>query len=73
MKRKIVKQGAATLMISLPSKWCKKFGLKKGDEVDIETANDSLLVSPKEIKVKSEVDKGSTFSVIIPIRSYIEE
>ncbi len=56
MRRKIVKQGAATLMISLPSKWCKKFGLKKGDEIDIESINENLLVSSKGIKTKQETE-----------------
>jgi len=55
MKRKIVKQGAATLMISLPSKWCKKFNLEKGKEVDIEEANENLIVSVKKIKGKEKV------------------
>jgi len=56
MRRKIVKQGAATLMISLPSKWCKKSGLKKGDEIDIESINNNLIVSSKEIKTKKETE-----------------
>jgi len=56
MKRKIVKQGAATLMISLPSKWCKKFGLEKGDEINIEAIKSNLLVSPEEVKRKNETE-----------------
>ncbi len=45
MKRKLVKQGAATLMVSLPSKWTKKLALEKGDEVSLEEFEGSLLVS----------------------------
>lgn len=56
MKRKIVKQGAATMMISLPSKWCKKFGIGKGDEVDIEEVNENLLINTKEIKGKAKTE-----------------
>jgi phosphate uptake regulator len=44
MRRRIVQQGPATLMISLPAKWVKKQGLKKGDEVDIELEESTLLV-----------------------------
>ena len=33
MKRKLVKQGAGTMMISLPTKWIKENNLDKGDEV----------------------------------------
>src|SRR3989338_3606175 len=47
MKRKLVQQGASTLMISLPSKWAKQFNLKKGDEVDI-NEKDKLLIIAKE-------------------------
>ncbi len=45
MKRKVVKQGAATLMVSLPSKWTKRFELKKGEEINIEELGDNLLIS----------------------------
>ena len=53
MKRKLVKQGAATLMISLPSKWTKQFNLKKGDEIDIEEKGKNIVIGTqpsKEIK-----------------------
>ena len=56
MKRKIVKQGAATLMVSLPSKWCKQFSIEKGDEVNMEATDSNLIISPKEIKIKSETE-----------------
>ena len=36
MKRKIVKQGSATMTISLPATWIKKFNLKVGDELEID-------------------------------------
>ncbi len=35
MFRKVSKIGPSTLMISLPSKWVKKFGIKKGHELDV--------------------------------------
>ena len=35
MKRKLVRQGAATMMISLPSKWIKENKLEKGSEVEL--------------------------------------
>jgi phosphate uptake regulator len=44
MKRKLVKQGAATMMISLPSKWVKENNLGKGSEVDLEENGKSLVV-----------------------------
>jgi len=45
MKRKVVKQGASTLTVSLPSKWSQKFGLKSGDEIHVEEKDNSLLFS----------------------------
>ncbi len=48
MKRKLVKQGAATLMVSLPSKWAKENGLDKGDEVEIEEQGKGILIRAEE-------------------------
>ena len=36
MKRKVVQQGPSTLMVSLPAKWAKRLGIKKGDEINID-------------------------------------
>jgi phosphate uptake regulator len=44
MKRKIIKQGPSTLMISLPSKWVKEQNIKKGQEIDVEEKEDSLIL-----------------------------
>jgi len=56
MKRKLVKQGAATLMVSLPSKWIKENNLGKGDEVEVEEAGRELILSTKELaKGRQEV------------------
>lgn len=45
MKRKLIEQGGVTLMLSLPREWIKKFGLKRGDEVDIASKDKDLLIS----------------------------
>ena len=50
MKRKLVKQGAATLMISLPANWIKANHLDKGDEVDIGESNNDLVIKPGSLK-----------------------
>jgi len=54
MKRRLVKQGAATLMVSLPSEWAKKLSLEKGDEVNVEEQDHELIVSKSEIKSKRQ-------------------
>ncbi|MBW3011370.1 hypothetical protein KY326_04070, partial [Candidatus Woesearchaeota archaeon] len=58
MKRKLVKQGTATLTVSLPTSWTNKFRLKPGDEIDIEEiSGDLFLRSKKEFKIqKSKID-----------------
>src|SRR3989338_3848322 len=45
MKRKLVQQGEATLMVSLPSKWIKDNEMQKGDSVDLEEHEGKLVLS----------------------------
>lgn len=56
MKRKLVKQGAATMMISLPSKWIKANKLEKGDEINLEEKGKELIINTeKTTKEKKEI------------------
>ena len=56
MKRKIAQIGPSTLMISLPSKWAKKFNLKKGHELEITENNEKLIVSTQNEIQKNELE-----------------
>ena len=56
MERKVVQHGPSTLMISLPSKWVKKKGLKKGDELDVEQKENNLIISLDKRKQKTEIN-----------------
>jgi len=56
MKRKLVKQGVATLMVSLPSKWAKQNKLQKGDEIDIFEKENNLVLTLGDHKIKSETE-----------------
>lgn len=56
MRRKVVQQGPSTLMISLPSKWVKKTGINKGDEVDVEIKDGNLLISTDAFNANKEID-----------------
>jgi len=56
MKRKLVRQGAATMMISLPSKWIKENKLDKGDEVDVENIGNKLEISLDLNEKRKEVE-----------------
>jgi len=68
MKRKLVQQGAATLMVSLPRKWIKAFNLKKGDEINIQEQNQNLVLSGQETSIKKELTLNLTHKTEAPIR-----
>ena len=57
MKRKLVKQGTTTLMISLPSKWLKNNALNKGDEIEISDDQNGLIITKGAAKQQKK--KGS--------------
>ena len=58
MKRKVVMHGPATLIVSLPSKWVKQQGLKRGDEVEVSEEGGKLCISTeKKVELKTvEID-----------------
>lgn len=68
MKRKVVQQGASTLMVSLPSKWARNFNLIKGDEVEIEEFNDKLVLTVKPLKANRETILSFTSEIESAIR-----
>ena len=49
-KRKVSLIGPSTLMVSLPSKWVKEFGVKKGDEINITENGPNLLLESQKLK-----------------------
>jgi phosphate uptake regulator len=73
MRRKVVKHGPSTLIISLPVKWTKQYGITRGSELDVEEKGKTLLVSteshaePRRIEV--DVSKLDRTSIIFYIRS----
>jgi len=52
MKRKVVKLGPATLVVSLPSKWARKTNVNAGDEVELDEREDGLLISTERTSRK---------------------
>lgn len=77
MKRKLVKQGAATLMVSLPSKWAKENHLDKGDEVALEEDGNNLIIklsedTKKEQKATIDVTNYSPLVNVVLIHLYIK-
>ncbi len=58
MKRNVVKQGPSTLMVSIPTKWVKKYNIKKGQQVEVEEKGRDLIISTtsKTETKKKEID-----------------
>jgi len=71
MKRKLVKQGVATLMISLPSKWIKKFSLKKGDEISLEELDNKLIITRDKVSSKKQIELNIKNNTESAIRTFI--
>ncbi|MEA3514647.1 MAG: AbrB/MazE/SpoVT family DNA-binding domain-containing protein [Nanoarchaeota archaeon] len=71
MKRKVVRHGSATLTISLPSKWAKKFDIKQGDELEIEEEGSSLAISTEKYLKLNECEFVIDPGTISYIRSII--
>lgn len=67
MKRKLVKQGINTLMVSLPSKWVKQQHLSKGENVEIQQLGKNILVTGSTELLRQE----TAIHLITPIESSI--
>jgi len=48
MKRKIVQHGCSSLTITLPHAWITKFGIKKGDELELTEQGNIIIISTKQ-------------------------
>ncbi len=58
MRRKIVQQGTATLMVSLPAGWVRKNGIEKGAEVEVQEQKDRIIILPtaEALAARIEID-----------------
>jgi len=70
MRRKLVQHGEKTLMVSLPAKWVKAQGLKKGDEVVLAPESTAVTISKEELletiqKIKISIKLESPLQVHI--------
>ncbi|MBU0627767.1 MAG: phosphate uptake regulator PhoU [Nanoarchaeota archaeon] len=59
MKRRIVQHGSSSLTVSLPYKWAKRYGLNKGDEVELEEKGNSVCIKIREEKTSHK----ATFTI----------
>lgn len=60
MKRKVVKHGPSTFIISLPSRWVKKYSISKGDELEVEESENTVLISTEKGKKVGSVSVDVT-------------
>jgi len=65
MIRKIVPQGPASLGISIPKQWAKRFSLKKGDEIELSEQGNKILISTDKILNTESIDLDSKDTEII--------
>lgn len=55
MKRKLIQLSPSTAVVSLPSSWIKKNKLEKGAEINVEEAENSIIVSAESKKTEKEI------------------
>ena len=55
MKRSVIQIANSTQLISLPRKWTLQFGIKKGDELEIEEKGNKLEIRTEKVPALSEV------------------
>ncbi len=65
MKRKVIQLAGKTHVVSLPNKWVKQYGVKKGDEIDVEERGSKLIIATEKEthkdKILIDVDKIGLF------------
>ncbi|MBU2638733.1 MAG: phosphate uptake regulator PhoU [Nanoarchaeota archaeon] len=76
MKRSIIEMGGKTYVVSLPAPWIKKYGVKKGDEVEVIEEGEKVVVScgkgTKLIRKKIDASNLSPLVFRTLIRVYEE-
>ena len=74
MKRRVVKHGPSTLIISLPVKWVKQHGVAPGHELDVIESGKSLLVTTEKQEesgrsIAVDVSNLDRSTIIVYVRS----
>ncbi len=73
MKRKVIKQGPTTLMMSLPAKWVKKYDVSKGDLLDVEEMGNSLKIATDKVIEVAPLEFDTNSLDIKHIKKYLHE
>jgi phosphate uptake regulator len=72
MKRRVIQIADSTQLVSLPRKWALKYGIKKGDEIDIEEKGDKLVLTSSKGSELSSVEIDLTGANRTSIIFYVE-
>ena len=56
MKRKIIQLAGKTLVVSLPIKWARNYGIAKGHEIDIEERGQQIVLSTEQLSSVEKVE-----------------
>ncbi len=76
MKRKVVKHGPSTLIVSLPVKWTKNNGINPGDELEVDQIGKKLIIStestPESRTTEIDITKMDRTSIVLQIRDLIK-
>ena len=68
IKRKVVKHGPSTMIISLPNEWVKEQGIEKGMELNVDQKDNNLIISTTSTKGTKEIEvdiSGMTRDLIV--------
>jgi phosphate uptake regulator len=65
MERKVIKQGPATLMLSIPAKWVKRRNIKAGDLLSVSFEDNKMVVATERA---DPVAKEATIQIKTPSR-----
>lgn len=76
MKRKAIQLANQTIVVSLPAKWVRQQGIKKGDEIDVVEEEDKLVISlekePEEIKKTINLDDFGLMCNRVILANYLK-
>lgn len=55
MRRKLVKQGRNALTVTLPAEWTAKYGMKAGDDVEVEEKGSSIIFNSQGMQEEGNI------------------
>lgn len=76
MKRKAIQLAKQTIVVSLPTKWVKQQGIKKGDEIDVVEEENRLIIGSdkenEEIKKTINLDDYGVMRNRVVLANYLQ-